>query len=350
MDSGSLHIARWGSETDLIGEKLKIRKGDVLFARRNAYLKRVAIAPFDGLFSAHGMVLRPKIEVIVPEFFPFFLYSEYFLNRAIKISVGSLSPTVNWKTLKQEVFKLPPLDEQKRIAELLWAIDESRQKFIDVHANADILFRTFIDDWISSHMDKLVPFAELWSRSPQSGCSAPEIAKETNHYVLSLSALTRDGYQFGQLKQVVPTDKMLNATLTKGDFLISRSNTAELVGLVGIYNENRGDVSFPDTMMRLKVSSDVIRTDYLETVLLSSYGRKLMKRICAGTSHSMKKINRKTLGEINIPLVSTTKQNELMQSVHLFTEMLNNCTEHENHYTFLLAAQIEKLVGGASDV
>ena len=75
MDSGSLHISRWGSETDLIGEKLKIKKGDVLFARRNAYLKRVAIAPFDGLFSAHGMVLRPKIEVILPEFFPFFLFS-----------------------------------------------------------------------------------------------------------------------------------------------------------------------------------------------------------------------------------------------------------------------------------
>jgi len=94
----------------------------------------------------------------------------------------------------------------------------------------------------------------------------------------------------------------------------------------------------------------MIRTDYLETVLLSSYGRKLMKRICAGTSHSMKKINRKTLGEINIPLVSTAKQNELMQSVHIFIEILNNCTEHENHYTFLLSAQIEKLVGGASDV
>lgn len=128
MDTGSLHISRWGSETELIGEKLRIKKGDVLFARRNAYLKRVAIAPFDGLFSAHGMVLRPKIDVILPELFPFFLFSDYFLNRAIKISVGSLSPTVNWKTLKQEVFYIPAIDDQKRIAELFWAADNTIQK------------------------------------------------------------------------------------------------------------------------------------------------------------------------------------------------------------------------------
>jgi len=124
MDTGSLRIRRWGSQADLIGTKFRMRRGDILFARRNAYLKRVAIAPHDGLFSAHGMVLRAKPEVVLPEFLPFFMQSDLFMNRAVEISVGSLSPTINWKTLAAQDFALPPMDEQMRAVELLGAVDE----------------------------------------------------------------------------------------------------------------------------------------------------------------------------------------------------------------------------------
>ena len=48
------------------------------------------------------------------------------MNRAVEISVGSLSPTINWGTLKLEEFAIPPLDQQSRIAEILWAVDEVR--------------------------------------------------------------------------------------------------------------------------------------------------------------------------------------------------------------------------------
>ena len=100
LDSGTLTVSRWGSDIAPIGEKLVMKKGDVLFGKRRAYQKKVGIAPFDGIFSAHGMVLRPREEVITKEYFPLFISSDYFLNEAIRISVGSLSPTVNWKDLK----------------------------------------------------------------------------------------------------------------------------------------------------------------------------------------------------------------------------------------------------------
>ena len=91
IDSGSLHVRRWGSEADLKGKKLKMRKGDILFAKRNAYLRRVAIAPHDGFFSAHGMILRAKPETALPEFLPFLMMVAKFMNRAVEISVGSLA-------------------------------------------------------------------------------------------------------------------------------------------------------------------------------------------------------------------------------------------------------------------
>lgn len=126
LDSGSLTIRRWGARVALIGTKLRMRKGDILFARRNAYLRRVAVAPHDGLFSAHGMIVRAKPSVILPEFLPFFMQSDVFMDRAEHISVGSLSPTINWKTLAGEEFALPPLEEQRRIADVLGAIEETR--------------------------------------------------------------------------------------------------------------------------------------------------------------------------------------------------------------------------------
>lgn len=123
LESGTLTVRRWGSARALEGTKLRMRKGDVLFAKRNAYLKRVAIAPHDGPFSAHGMVLRANPDVMLHEFLPFFMQSDLFMDRALEISVGSLSPTINWKTLAVQEFALPPLDEQRRIAEVLQAFE-----------------------------------------------------------------------------------------------------------------------------------------------------------------------------------------------------------------------------------
>jgi restriction endonuclease S subunit len=61
------------------------------------------------------------------------------MNRAVEISVGSLSPTINWTTLKLEEFALPPLDQQRRIAEILWAVDECTISLLKVAANLEIL-------------------------------------------------------------------------------------------------------------------------------------------------------------------------------------------------------------------
>jgi type I restriction enzyme, S subunit len=121
LDPGSLTVRRWGAEVALIGTKLRMRKGDILFGKRNAYLRRVALAPHDGVFSAHGMVLRARPRVVLPAFLPFFMLSDLFMDRAVRISVGSLSPTINWGTLKEQEFLLPPMAEQQRIANLLIA-------------------------------------------------------------------------------------------------------------------------------------------------------------------------------------------------------------------------------------
>jgi len=142
LDSGSLKVSRFGSEVAPIGEKLIMHKGDVLFGKRRAYQKKVAIAPFDGIFSAHGMVLRPKEDVIDKDFFPLFISSDYFLDAAIKISVGSLSPTINWRDLKELEFELPDLDTQRRLAAVLWSMNETMDSYKELIAATDELVKS----------------------------------------------------------------------------------------------------------------------------------------------------------------------------------------------------------------
>ena len=133
IDSECLEITRWGSDVAPIGEKLIMKKGDVLFGKRRAYQRKLAIAPFDGIFSAHGMVLRPNEEVVDKNYFPFFMSSDLFMERAVQISVGGLSPTINWKDLREQEFPLPSLAKQKVLADKLWAayrLKESYKKLL----------------------------------------------------------------------------------------------------------------------------------------------------------------------------------------------------------------------------
>ena len=146
IDGECLYISRWGSDVAPIGEKLVMRKGDILFGKRRAYQRKVAIAPIDGIFSAHGLVLRPKEDVVDKDYFPFFMSSNQFLDRAVQISVGGLSPTINWKDLARQEFTLPSLSEQKVLADKLWAayrVKESYKKLLA--ATDDMLKAKFME-------------------------------------------------------------------------------------------------------------------------------------------------------------------------------------------------------------
>lgn len=129
LDSGCFEVTRWGSDVTPTGEKLVMHKGDILFGKRRAYQRKVGIAPFDGIFSAHGMVLRPKENVIDKDYFPFFISSDQFMERAVRISVGGLSPTINWKDLKEQVFDIPNIEEQRNLAERLWSAYRLKESY-----------------------------------------------------------------------------------------------------------------------------------------------------------------------------------------------------------------------------
>lgn len=170
IDPECLYITRWGADAAPIGDKLVMKKGDVLFGKRRAYQRKVGIAPFDGIFSAHGLVLRPKEDVICKEFFPFFISSDQFLDRAVQISVGGLSPTVNWGDLARQEFSLPSLEEQKILADKLWAAYRVKESYRQLLAATDDMVKAQFNEMFgNAKQDSINEFVDtIWGSSPAS--------------------------------------------------------------------------------------------------------------------------------------------------------------------------------------
>jgi restriction endonuclease S subunit len=123
-----LVIRRKGKPEDVIGTKLKIYKGDIIFGKRRAYLRKVSVSDFEGIVSAHSMVLRANEQNIDKEFLPYFMQSDEFMNRAVQISEGSLSPTIKWKTLAKQEFLLPKKEKQGKMIKVFRQFDVTREQ------------------------------------------------------------------------------------------------------------------------------------------------------------------------------------------------------------------------------
>ena len=96
-------------------------KGQVLFGRRRAYQRKAAIAEFDGICSGDITVIQAIEGKMLPELLPFIIQTPVFFDYANRGSAGSLSPRVKWEHLADYEFELPPLEEQKILADKLWA-------------------------------------------------------------------------------------------------------------------------------------------------------------------------------------------------------------------------------------
>lgn len=163
LDPDSLRIRRWGEPTDVESTKLRFQPGDIIFGKRRVYQRKVAVADFEGICSAHAMVLRAKPGAVLTEFLPFFMQSDLFMERALSISVGSLSPTINWKALAAEEFMLPPIQEQARLVEASLAIEGTVNAYREKIETLSGLRMSFLNDHFLPRLKSGVPLKSVAS-------------------------------------------------------------------------------------------------------------------------------------------------------------------------------------------
>ncbi|MBI5649056.1 MAG: restriction endonuclease subunit S [Chloroflexi bacterium] len=123
IQAESFQIQGWGNIAEGTTFTKRFAKGDVLFGKRRAYLKKIAVADFDGICSSDILVLRAKTETILPELLPYYASSDAFINHAISTSAGSLSPRTKWRDLAELALSVPEMQAQKKIVGVFQQIE-----------------------------------------------------------------------------------------------------------------------------------------------------------------------------------------------------------------------------------
>ena len=139
-----IRLSHWDESSDNTFTK-RFHEGDILFGRRRAYLKKAAIAPFEGICSGDITVIRAMPEKMEPRLLPFIIQNDGFFDYAVGRSAGSLSPRVKWEHLKNYDFELPEMEKQRELADVLWSIEDTRTAYQELaEATEELVKSRFI--------------------------------------------------------------------------------------------------------------------------------------------------------------------------------------------------------------
>lgn len=331
LDADSLKIRRWGVPSDVEATKLRFRKGDIIFGRRRVYQRKVAVAEFDGICSAHALVLRAKPDVVLPEFLPFFMQSDLFMTRALEISVGSLSPTINWKTLASQEFALPPLEEQRRITTLFISIEEFITQLHDVISSAIITESAFLRDLFGFYFDK----SERWKRIElnqvayiQTGAAKgrqaePGVTADIPYIGVSN---VQDGFlDLTEIKTItLPTSKVGQYQLQIGDLLMTEGGDPDKLGRGTVWQgEIEGSIIHQNHIFAVRSDIKKLQPWFLAAVTRSIYAKQYFLS-CSKRTSNLASINKKQVGNFLLPLPDKVEQEKIITE----WKTIRNAYEH----------------------
>ena len=242
LEPGDLRIRSWGSVADGVTFTSVFQPGQVLFGKRRAYQRKVAVADFSGVCSGDIYVLETKdAQVLLPELLPFICQTDAFFDHAVGTSAGSLSPRTNWTSLDHFEFALSPIDEQKRLVELLGSIAALEEELRIAEHEADRLQKAAMQDlldadlngWASKPIGQVLKVTTGGTPSRNNATfwngDIPWVKTgEVNYYVIDSTeeSITAEGLK-GSAAKLCPPNSVLVALYGQGP-------TRGRVGMLGI--------------------------------------------------------------------------------------------------------------------
>nr|WP_275411243.1 restriction endonuclease subunit S [Bacillus sp. B15-48] len=324
----------------------------VLMTCRGATCGTINVCEPKSFVTNNSMVIKPKWDTEV-SFLKYLLDS---LNNDVLIS-GSAQPQITIKAFEKYYIPLPPLREQKRIANkldnLLGKIEETKLLIKEAEETfklrrAAILDKAFHGEltrnWrvenssyfqLPSYLENKqvdndfypnfnIPSTWVWTRAeslfsiqPRNGYSPQSTESVTNIKTIKLGAITK-GYfkedEFKYIHEIIDEDSYL--WLKNGDFLIQRANSLDYVGTAAIYTGKDKEFIYPDLIMKGRLNEKLVDSEYMVLWINSHYGKKYVKQNATGTAGNMPKINQKVVKNLLIPLPALAEQKEILKIIN----------------------------------
>lgn len=338
LDVEDIHIKRFGNPSDVKGGKLRCYPGDVIFGKRRAYQRKAAIVDFDGICSAHAFVFRANPEIIEPTLFPFFLHSDQFMHRMVDISVGGLSPTINWSDLKHQEFLLPPKDQQARLAELLWAMDDVIEKEREVLEKNQSTRYSYFNNVIRNGLSfnekslkfKSIKYPETWESkylkslllSSRNGISETQNTKEEGIKVTRIETISDGVIDESKIGFINTKKEYSNYKLEIGDILFSHINSVSHIGKVALYDNDYG-LFHGVNLLRLVANPSTIRYKFLFYHLQNRTAKYFFERR-AKQAVNQASLDQFDIGSLPLAVPSLDIQDEIIYKMEKLDSLIKN--------------------------
>lgn len=333
-----------------------IQIGDIVFARTGATTGKsflIKNCPDNAVFASYLIRVRLN-EKALPDYVSHFFQTPDYWGQISKNSRGAAQPGVNSTSLKTLQIPLPPLPEQKRIAAILDAADATRAKRRESLRQLDLLLQsTFLDMFGDPTRNP-----KGWDVKPLGhGVNSFEGGKNLmptederadGIRVLKVSAVTSGEYCPEESKsfsndEAVPPHQIVRT----GDLLISRANTAALVGAVCYVWKTNSLEMLPDKIWRFVWNKDK-RIDplFMLHMARSAYFREQLIQRATGTSGSMKNIGKSKMLEIPIPLPPLDLQHRFATIVEAVEKQKDRLRAHLAELDTLFASLQHRAFNG----
>ncbi|KVV14587.1 restriction endonuclease subunit S [Flavobacterium sp. TAB 87] len=326
IDAGDIHLRKSASIAESTTFTKKFSKGDVLFGRRRAYLKKAAQAEFDGICSGDITVFRAKANLL-PELLPFVVNNDKFFDYAIKHSAGGLSPRVKFVDLANYEFLLPPKDQQAKLAELLWAMDEVIEKEKVVLESLKVSYQLEIEHSVPRNTSEKWVLGNVIKTRKGVTYKSDDYSNEINGIpLLNLKSIERGGgfnregikYYEGPYKE---------EHFAKNDDLIIACTDITREGRVvgyplhpSIYQDKR--MLFTMDLVAIEISETSLSRDYLYYVLKANWVHWILFAYSPGTTVLHLDLN--GMKKIKFPKYSIVIQNNIVLKLRKFEESISN--------------------------
>lgn len=278
MDTDDLRLRRWGDiGSGYLGPAfhMRFKPGQILYGSRRTYLRKVAIADFNGICANTTFVLEPKNhEELLSEFLPFLMQTDAFNAFSVKNSKGSVNPYINFSDLARFEFALPPIEEQRRVVQLLLSAEAARAAAESAATHSEKLRKSFLlETFDALQVGGTVRIPSLaievdcrWVKARDAGeilmgrQLSPRFKTGQNTKKYLRVANVFDG--FIDASDVNEMDFNANEFATfklqKGDVLLNEGQSRELVGRSAVFRDEITNCCFQNTLIRFRPNSDVL--------------------------------------------------------------------------------------------
>jgi restriction endonuclease S subunit len=339
IEPGDLRVRLWGNVADGTTFTNRFRPGQVLFGKRRAYQRKVAVAGFDGVCSGDIYVLESVDPGrLLPELLPFICQTDAFFEHAVGTSAGSLSPRTNWTSLAGYEFALPPLEKQRQLLKFLSAVRDVVDRSVDMakaleDMEAALLAARFPSERICP-TQQTVPLAELAEVSLGYKVSPVHRGERTTLPIVTVAQLQDGWFDLSNVRDTtIPYHMVSSFRPQLGTLLVTEGGNLDQLGRGAVWRGQLDNCVFQNHVFAIKPKSRHTLVEFLEGLMRSPRGREFFLRHAKRTSN-LATIDKRRIETMPIPVVAPAIQEAWVEHYlsvrRLLVEAARRVTEARN--------------------